>query len=132
MSVQQSLLDWVRILNKYATNKLLIHISGKKFGHFAILCHVGRKTGKVYRIPIIAEPMENAFVIALTYGKKVNWLSNVLARGSCSLVWKNIEYTLHTPTFIDKAVGLTAFPPFFQMGLKMMGVQYYLKLSGSG
>jgi len=35
--MQQRLLDRIRVLNKHFTNKLLIHISGKDLGMFAIL-----------------------------------------------------------------------------------------------
>ena len=94
--------DRIRVINKHVTNKILIHISGKQFGHFAILSHVGRKSGKIYRIPIIAEPLDNGFVIALTYGKKVDWYENVLANGGCSLRWKGKDYTLINPEFIEK------------------------------
>ena len=90
--MNQATLDRIRVINKHVTNKLLIHISGKKFGHLAILSHAGRKSGKLYRIPIIAEPIENGFVIALTCGKKADWCENVNANGGCSLFWKNKEY----------------------------------------
>jgi hypothetical protein len=126
--MKQNSLDRVRYFNKLVTNKLLIHISGKKFGHFVILSHVGRKSGRLYRIPIIAEPTVNGFMIALTYGRKVDWVENVLAKGSCSMVWKNKEYPLLHPEFVDKEIGLAAFPAFFRSGLKMMGIQYYLRL----
>ena len=110
MPMKQATLDRVRVINKRVTNKILIHISGKKFGHFAILSHVGRKSGKLYRIPIIAEPIENGFVIALTYGKKVDWYANVKAKGRCSLYWKQKAYNLINPEFIDKEIGVLAFP----------------------
>ena len=126
--MRQTSLNHVRRFNKLVTNKLLIHICGKKFGHFVILSHIGRKSGKLYRIPIIAEPTTNGFMIALTYGRKVDWVENVLAKGSCSMVWKNKEYPLFHPEFVDKEVGLSAFPAFFRTGLKMMGIQYYLRL----
>jgi deazaflavin-dependent oxidoreductase (nitroreductase family) len=126
--MKQALLDRVRIFNKYVTNKVLIHISGKKFGHFAILSHVGRKSGKLYRIPIIAEPVENGFVIALTYGKKVDWYANVKAKGHCSLQWKNRDYQLINPKFVDKEIGLKAFPKFVRSALKMAGIEYFLRL----
>ena len=128
MTMKQALLDRIRVMNKYVTNKVLIHIAGKNFGHFVILKHVGRKSGKLYRIPIIAEPFDNGFVIALTYGRKVDWYENVLAEGSCSLVWKNQEYFLIHPEFIDKESGLEAFPVLFRAGLRKMGTEYYLKL----
>jgi deazaflavin-dependent oxidoreductase (nitroreductase family) len=128
MAMKQSLLDRMRGLNKYVTNKLLIHICGKQFGHFVILSHVGRKSGKVYRIPIIAEPIENGFVIALTYGKKVDWYKNVMANGGCAIIWKNKEFRLTHPEFIDKEIGVMAFPAIFRSGLSKMEIQYYLRL----
>jgi hypothetical protein len=127
--MKQTILDRIRVLNKYATNRLLIHISGKKFGHLAILNHEGRKTGKIYRIPIIAEPVENGFMIALTYGRKVDWCTNVMTKGGCSLLWKNKEYRLKNPEFVDKEIGLRAFPAILRTGLKTMGIQYFLRLS---
>jgi deazaflavin-dependent oxidoreductase (nitroreductase family) len=126
--MKQASLDRVRRFNKLFTNKLLIHISGKKFGHFVILTHTGRKSGRLYRIPIIAEPTGNGFMIALTYGRKVDWVENVLAKGNCSMVWKNKEYFLVHPEFVDKEIGISAFPAFFRSGVKMMGIHYYLRL----
>jgi deazaflavin-dependent oxidoreductase (nitroreductase family) len=126
--MKQAVLDRIRIINKYVTNKVMIHISGKKFGHFAILSHIGRKSGKLYRTPIIAEPIQGGFVIALTYGKKVDWYENVAAKGSCSLHWKNKDYQLINPEFIDKEVGVLAFPTTIRSVLKKIGIQYYLKL----
>ena len=126
---KQAIRDRVRILNKHVTNKILILFAGKKFGHFAILTHTGRKTGKVYKTPIIAEPIENGFMIALTYGKKVDWLANVLAKGSCSLYWKEKEYTLSRPEIVGPEIGLKAFPLKLSKMLRKAGVEYFLKLS---
>jgi deazaflavin-dependent oxidoreductase (nitroreductase family) len=126
--MKQALLDRVRVFNKHVTNRILIHISGKKFGHFAILSHIGRKSGKLYRTPIIAEPIENGYVIALTYGKKVDWYANVKAKGSCTLHWKENDYQLINPEFIDKEIGLMAFPAIVQSALKIVGIEYFLKL----
>lgn len=126
--MKQKTLDRIRAINKRITNKVLIHIAGKRFGHFAILGHVGRKSGKLYRIPIIAEPVKNGFVIALTYGKKVDWYENVKAKGSCSLFWKQKEYSLVNPELIDKEVGVMAFPAVIRTVLRKMGIEYYLRL----
>ena len=126
--MNQATADRIRLVNKRFTNKILIHISGKRFGHFAILSHVGRKSGKLYQIPIIAEPTENGFVIALTYGKEVDWYKNVMAEGACSLKWKNKDYSLINPEFIDQETGVMAFPALFRSVLRKQGIQYYLRL----
>jgi deazaflavin-dependent oxidoreductase (nitroreductase family) len=129
MSIQQAIRDRVRVLNKHATNRILIHIAGRSFGHFSILTHTGRKTGRIYRIPVIAEPVENGFVFALTYGRKVDWGANVLARGGCSLKWKNKNYILTDPKFVEPETGLKAFPGILHLALRMAGVHDFLRLS---
>jgi deazaflavin-dependent oxidoreductase (nitroreductase family) len=116
-------------MNKYVTNRILIHIAGRKFGHFAILSHVGRKSGTTYKTPIIAEPIEGGFVIALTYGKKVDWLANVMACGCCDLYWKEKDYHLTNPEFIDDVTALRAFPPLISNALQKVGIEYFLGLS---
>ena len=126
--MKQALLDRIRVINKHVTNKVMICIAGKRFGHFAILGHTGRKSGKLYRIPIIAEPFQNGFVIALTYGKNVDWYKNVAAKGGCLLRWKNKDFQLVHHVFIDREIGLMAFPALFRSGLRMMGIQDFLKL----
>jgi hypothetical protein len=45
------------------------------------------------------------------------------------LKWKNKEYILNDPEFIDREVALNAFPAAFRTGLRIMGIQYYLSLS---
>ena len=122
--MKQATLDRIRVVNKHVTNKILIHVAGKKFGHFAILSHVGRKSGKLYRNPIIAEPVKQGFVIALTYGKNVDWCKNVLAKEGCSLYWKNKEYTLINPEFIDQETGLMAFPAMLRSVLRNKDLPY--------
>jgi hypothetical protein len=126
--MKQAMLDRIRVMNKYVLNKVMIHICGRRFGHFVILSHVGRKSGRLYRIPLIAEPYENGFVIALTYGKKVDWCANVLAKRGCSLRWKNKDYALIHPVFIPRETGVMAFPKFIRSGLKAMGIEYFLRL----
>jgi hypothetical protein len=128
MSLKQSVLDRIRILNKHGINKLMIRIAGRGFGHFAVLSHRGRKTGRTYRIPIIAEPAYGGFVVALTYGRKTDWLANVFSAGGCSLKWKNREYALNRPEYIEPAAGLKAFPSAFRGGLRLMGIRDFLRL----
>jgi deazaflavin-dependent oxidoreductase (nitroreductase family) len=126
--MKQATLDRIRGMNKRFTNKLLIRICGKDFGHFAILSHVGRKSGTLYTIPIIAEPTAHGFVIALTYGRNVDWYKNVVAKGGCSLRWKNRDYLLTSPEMISQESGLKAFPPAIRTGLRIMKIQDFLHL----
>lgn len=127
--MKQAILDRVRVMNKRFTNKILIRICGKRFGHFAILGHTGRRTGRFYRIPVIAEPLGDGFVIALTYGRKVDWYANIRARGTAYLFWKERDYALVQPEFVDRELGLSAYPPFVRLALRGAGIRDFLKLT---
>ncbi len=128
MRANQATLDRVRHFNKRVTNRILIHLCGRKMGHFAILGHTGRKSGVQYRIPIIAEPFQQGFVIAMTYGKKVDWYANVSHQGGCSLYWKKKAYDLVQPRLIDRETGLSAFPRLLRAALRRAGIEYFLQL----
>ena len=69
----------IRIFNKYVTNRLLRVFANLSLGPFAILRHVGRRSGKPYETVIWVWPLEEGFVIALTYGPKVDWYRNLQA-----------------------------------------------------
>ena len=126
--MKQAILNQVRKLNKSFTNKIMIHICGKKIRLFVILSHIGRKSGKLYRIPIIAEQVDDGFVIALTYGKNVDWYYNVKAKGECSIFCRYKEYPLTTPIMLKKEKGLQSFPLFIRAALRVMRIEYFLKL----
>lgn len=52
---------------------------------FAILTHVGRRSGRTYETPINAFRRGDHYVFALTYGSQVDWLKNVLSAGECRI-----------------------------------------------
>src|SRR5262245_18434550 len=52
---------------------------------FAILSHVGRKSGRTFRIPMNVFRRGDHYYFALTYGSDVDWVKNVLAAGGCEL-----------------------------------------------
>jgi deazaflavin-dependent oxidoreductase (nitroreductase family) len=70
--------------NKHVTNHITRHIAGWLPG-FAIVTHVGRRSGKTYRTPVNVFRDGGRFVFALTYGRDSDWVRNVVAAGSCAL-----------------------------------------------
>jgi deazaflavin-dependent oxidoreductase (nitroreductase family) len=51
----------------------------------AILQYVGRKSGRVYRTPVIRFRHGQGYVLCLVYGSDVQWVKNVRAAGGASL-----------------------------------------------
>jgi deazaflavin-dependent oxidoreductase (nitroreductase family) len=54
----------------------------------ALMRHVGRRTGKPYETPVIAERTEDGFVIPIAYGTDSDWYHNVIAAGRGKIVWR--------------------------------------------
>lgn len=87
----------------------MMKIAGKKYSPIVLIEHVGRQTGKVYRIPIMAAPYKDGFVFALTYGAGVDWYKNVLASRSAKLLYKGNSFLLQDPEVIETGQGQDAF-----------------------
>jgi deazaflavin-dependent oxidoreductase (nitroreductase family) len=104
------MMNRIRYFNKHILNKVLGRFVHLPFGPFALVRHVGRKSGKPYETPIMAFPIQGGFLIALTYGPQVDWYQNVLAAGKCQLVWHNKPFTISHLEPIDPATALPLFP----------------------
>jgi deazaflavin-dependent oxidoreductase (nitroreductase family) len=118
----------VRVFNKYITNPLLRTFANSSRGPFAVLRHIGRHSGKPFETTIMVWPLEDSFVIALTYGKSVDWYRNILATGRCTLHWHGREFTLGKPEAMDARRALQAFPPFFKMVLSTRRTMQYVQM----
>jgi deazaflavin-dependent oxidoreductase (nitroreductase family) len=118
----------IRILNKYITNRVLRVFARATRGPFAIMRHVGRKSGKTYEITIMVWPVEGAFVIELTYGKNVDWYRNVEAAGGATIFYHKKEYSVGKPEPIDAKVAVLALPAIIREFLHLAGLHEYVQL----
>jgi deazaflavin-dependent oxidoreductase (nitroreductase family) len=119
----------IRAFNKHYFNRLVHTFAGVSRTPFALIRHVGRRSGKPYETPIIVMPQGNGFVIALTYGPQVDWYRNVQAAGQATLLWHNQEYVLKQPEPIAAQKGLRAFPSPFRQILGLLGTQHFVRMN---
>jgi deazaflavin-dependent oxidoreductase (nitroreductase family) len=119
---------FVRYFNKHLLNKLTIHIARSARGPFAIIIHVGWRSGKTYETPIIVQRAGDGFVLALTYGWDVDWVKNVMAAGRCTIILHRQVYSLHKIEPLDRAAALPAFPWLERLVLRLIGIDGFLKM----
>ena len=118
----------LRTFVKHFVNPQLRHIAHSSHGPFALLRHVGRRSGTTYEIPIMVWRVEDGFVIALTYGPNVDWLRNLQAVGRGSLRWHKQEYIFQKPEPIDAQTARSALPPVIRSILRLHGTHDFVKL----
>jgi deazaflavin-dependent oxidoreductase (nitroreductase family) len=113
--------DRIRIFNKHVTNRILRRFTDLSHGPFAIIRHVGRRSGKSYETVIWVWQMREGFVIALTYGPEVDWYRNLRDAGGGKIFWHKRLYVVGKPELIDAEKALTAFPAFFRLIFRKFG-----------
>lgn len=120
----------LRSFVKRFINPVLRNVTRTSRGPFALLRHVGRRSGKTYETPIMVFRVEDGFVIVLTYGPQTDWLRNLQATGQGSLRWHKQEYVLQQPEFIDTQAAESALPPLIKRVLRLRGVHEFVKVPG--
>lgn len=123
-----TLKDRIRSFNKHGLNKVTRYFARLPRGPFAVIRHTGRRSGKVYETPIMVERKGGSFVIALTYGPKVDWYRNVVAAGRAGLLWHGKEYALGKPEPLAPQTGLQAFSAWQRPILRRLGTRDFVRM----
>jgi deazaflavin-dependent oxidoreductase (nitroreductase family) len=113
--------------NKRFTNKLTSKVAAYLPG-FAIVSHVGRRSGLAYRTPVNAFHTDDGYIIALTYGAQSDWVKNVMAAGSCELQSRGRRVRLISPHIeTDKSKSWAPLP--VRLILSLIDAPQYMRLS---
>ncbi|MCL5951963.1 MAG: nitroreductase family deazaflavin-dependent oxidoreductase [Chloroflexi bacterium] len=118
----------MRSFNKYTINHVTRWFARLPRGPFAVVRHVGRRTGRPYETPIMVERSGDRFVIALTYGPDVDWYRNVLAAGHATLLWHGQVYQLDKPDPLPAQSALPLYSSFERMTLQRRGTQHFVSM----
>jgi deazaflavin-dependent oxidoreductase (nitroreductase family) len=96
--------------NRVVTNRIVRRVAGRLPG-FAIVDHVGRRSGRLHRTPVNLFRAGDRYVIALTYGRGTEWVRNVLAAGGCEVETRGRRIPLTEPEIVhDPARALVPRP----------------------
>jgi deazaflavin-dependent oxidoreductase (nitroreductase family) len=103
--------------NRIATNRVLGPVARYLPG-FAVVLHVGRRSGTGYRTPVNLFRRGDGYVIALTYGADSQWVRNVLAAGAVDVETRGRRIHLVDPKVVrDPARSLVPAPVRVPLGL---------------
>lgn len=104
---------FMRRVNRVFTNPLLGTIAWL-LPPLALVHHVGRKSGRRYRTPVVAFRTAEGFVIPMTYGRDVDWARNLVKARGGELVQLGRRFTLRNP----HVVGSKAAYPHLPAGIR--------------
>jgi deazaflavin-dependent oxidoreductase (nitroreductase family) len=79
-------MNLLRRISRDRFNPAQLRSAGTAGAYASIVEHTGRVSGRPYRTPVAVRAVDDGFVISLTYGTRADWVRNVLAAGSATLV----------------------------------------------
>ncbi len=115
--------------------RLLAHINKRTFNKLTlrrdtspVLIHSGRSSGRTYRTPLDATPVEGGYIFFVIYGRKSDWLKNVLASGSADLLIDRDTIRLDNPRLVPATEARTLLPPGTSEPPEFIKVSDYLRM----
>jgi deazaflavin-dependent oxidoreductase (nitroreductase family) len=116
----------VRRFNRAFGNPHQMKTAGTPGAYASVIRHVGRKTGRSYETPMVPFATEDGFVIALPYGSGTDWVRNVMASGSATIVHEGNTYRVDQPQLVPTAMAAPYMPAKEQRELRRFAIDQCL------
>lgn len=120
--------DAVRSFNKHVLNPAMMRLAGHKHWYAAVIRHTGRRSGKSYATPVVADRVIDGFIVPLPYGAGVDWLRNVVAAGSATVTVGGQTYDVVEPEIIDAAAALPQMSDRRRRAFSRFGINNFVKV----
>jgi deazaflavin-dependent oxidoreductase (nitroreductase family) len=121
-------INGIRRFNKAIFNRITLTFAEGDVGPFSVIYHVGRRSGRSYRTPVLATYTGDTIVIPLSYGENVDWLRNVIAQGGCEIVRKKKRVRAVDPRVIEAPDALALLPAERQRLFERFKLEKFLRL----
>ena len=118
---------WLARFNLRVTNRILGPLAERLPG-MGVVVHVGRKTNRRYRTPVMCFRRAGNYIIALTYGRESQWVQNVLTQGGCEFETQGQTLRLTRPRLVHDPQR-RLMPTFVRMVLGLLNVSDFLELT---
>ncbi len=109
-------------------NKRIFNPRAVRSGKWQVIGHVGRTSGRSYRTPVEAIPVDDGFIVMLVYGSRSDWVQNVLAAGSATVEIDGAIIDLVDPCVIDLDEAFRRLPEGAKRPPKMLRISEFLAM----
>lgn len=82
-------------------NPRQLRVAGQPGAYASIVRHRGRRSGRPYETPVGVVADGPSFLIALPYGSRAQWVRNVAAAGSATLVTEGETVAVDRPEVVE-------------------------------
>ena len=115
-------------LQRMIINPRQLRSAGTPGAYAGVIRHLGRSSGQPYETPVGVVDTDDGFLIALVYGSRTNWLRNVLASGSATIVFEGHTYQVDRPELVPMQEVASWFTSGDQQGFRVLHVEQALRV----
>jgi deazaflavin-dependent oxidoreductase (nitroreductase family) len=113
--------------NRRFTNRLLGRIPAR-ISPFVIVEHVGRRSGTIYRTPVVVFRHPAGRLLALTYGSQADWVRNVLAADGAMLHRGGVVEAVSGPLIVGRPEAFPHLSVLVRLFLRLLHTTEFLVL----
>lgn len=121
----------MRRINRDFTNRVMRPVAAH-VPPMAVVHHVGRKSGRAYRTPVLAFSLEGGVLTPLPYGTDTDWVLNLLAAGGGELEVFGSRREVVNPRVIDAEAALELVPEILGPLLRLLDLPGFVLLDRVG
>jgi deazaflavin-dependent oxidoreductase (nitroreductase family) len=118
---------FLRSVNRVITNPLMRTVAWL-VPPLAVVHHVGRKSGRAYRTPVLAFASAKGFVIPMTYGRDVDWARNLLTAHCGEIEQQGRRVALRNPRIVAFGAAEKRLPPALRPAFRALDFPGYVLL----
>lgn len=118
----------IRTSNKYLLNPLMLRLAGTRYWYASVVEHTGRRSGKRYSTPVVADRVGGDILIPLPYGTQVDWVRNVLTARGATVIHKGETLAAESPELIDSTQALPLLPRNRRHTFERVHIGHFLRM----
>lgn len=115
-------------LQRAFINPRQMRSAGTPGAYASVIQHRGRTSGRPYETPVGVVGADDGFVIALPYGSRANWVQNVLASGSATIVHEGQTNEVDQPEIVPMRAVAARFTAGDQRSFRWFAVDQALRV----
>jgi deazaflavin-dependent oxidoreductase (nitroreductase family) len=117
----------MRRVNREFTNRLMAPVA-RLTPPLALIHHVGRKSKRAYRTPILAFPVADGVLTPLPYGTDTEWVLNLLAAGSGELEVSGRRQRVDNPRIVTAEEAMPLVRGVLRPAVRLLDLPGFLLL----
>jgi hypothetical protein len=98
------------------------------FRLWAVLRHVGRRSGTAYETTIVAFPTAGGFLIPLPFGETTQWLKNLRSTDRAGLRYADREFVIDHPELVDLETAGPDLPGWVRFAAGRVGIRHFVRV----